>query len=355
MTTNPQVPANLQRWQLDAFGRAHLRLLSEPMPQPGSREVLVKVEAVSLNYRDLQIVEDRYGFPATLPLTPGSDLAGRVLAVGSGVTRWSGGEGVISTFFPGWLDGVAPPAGVEPLGTPGPGMLASHVLLHEDGLVAAPASLDAVAASTLPVAGLTAWTALVEHSPVRPGQTVLVHGTGGVALFGVQLARLHGARVIVVSGSPDKHDAVRALGVSHVLARDGDWPAEVLRLTGGRGADHVLELAGGANLGRSLRALVPGGHVAYIGTLDGGDFAGSGYELIRTRALVRGVGVGSRRGLEELVHAVDASGLKPVVAAEYAASELPAAFEHLARGPFGKVVVRFDASPAQAGRPASPA
>ena len=342
MTASTSVPTTLQRWQLDAFGRAHLRLSSEPLRQPGPGEVLVQVAAVSLNYRDLQIVEDRYGFPAQLPLTPSSDLAGRVLATGPGVTRWAGGEQVISTFFPGWLDGVAPPAGVHPLGTPGLGVLASHVLFHEDWLVAAPVSLDAAAASTLPVAGLTAWTALVEHGPVHPGQTVLVHGTGGVALFGVQLARLQGAQVIVVSGSPDKHDAVRALGASHVLARDADWPAEVLRLTGGRGADHVLELAGGDNLGRSLRALAPGGHVAYIGTLDGGDFAGLGYELIRTRALLRGVGVGSRRGLEELVHAVDASGLTPVVAAQYPAADLPAAFEHLARGPFGKVVVRFD-------------
>ncbi len=332
----------LQRWTLPAFGLQHLRQESAPLPQPGPGEVLVRVEAASLNFRDLLIAEDRYGHPIELPLVPASDLAGRVQAVGTDVTRWRGGERVISTFVAGWLDGAVPPARSLILGVPGPGTLATHVLLREDWLVEAPATLDAAAASTLPCAGLTAWTALAEHGPVKSGQTVLVHGTGGVALFGVQLAKLHGAKVIVVSGSPAKHDAVRALGADHVLARDSDWPAEVKRLSGGRGADHVLELAGGDNLARSLRALATGGHVAYIGVLEGEGFAGSGYELIRTQAVVRGVGVGHRRGLEELVRAVDANGLKPVVAAEYAAGQVPAAFEHLARGPFGKVVVRFD-------------
>lgn len=331
-----------QRWELHAFGRDQLRAVTTPVPRPGPGEVLVRVEAASLNYRDLLIVEDRYSHRVPLPLVPGSDLAGRVLAVGSGVTRWRGGERVIGTFFGGWLDGAVPPADTVVLGMPGPGALASHVLLHEDWLVAVPATLDAVAASTLPCAGLTAWTALVEHGPVKPGQTVLVHGTGGVALFGVQLAKLQGARIIVVSGSPAKHDRVRALGADHVLARDSDWPAEVRRLTGGRGADHVLELAGGDNLGRSLRALATGGHVAYIGVLENEGFAGSGYDLIRSQALVRAVGVGHRRGLEELVRAVDANGLKPVIAAEYPAAEALAAFDHLARGAFGKVVVRWD-------------
>ena len=332
----------VKRWELHAFGLQNLRQYSAALPEPGPGEVLVRAEAASLNYRDLQIAEDRYGLPITLPLVPGSDLAGRVAAIGPGVTRWHGGERVISTFFAGWLDGVVAPPATQPLGMPGPGALATHVLMHEDWLVGAPATLNAVQASTLSCAGLTAWTALIEHGPVKAGQTVLVHGTGGVALFGVQLAKLHGARVIVVSGSSDKLDAVRALGADHVLERESDWPAEVLRLSGGRGADHVLELAGGSNLGRSLDALAVGGHVAYIGTLQGDDFSGSGYALIGKRAQVRGVGVGHRRGLEELVRAVDASGLQPAIAAEYPADQVPAAFEHLARGPFGKVVVRLD-------------
>lgn len=342
MTRTLDDTASLRRWELHAFGLQNLRLHDAPLPEPGPGEVLVRVEAASLNYRDLQIAEDRYGPPISLPLVPGSDLAGRVAAVGPGVSRWQGGERVISTFMAGWLDGVVPPPSTQALGMPGPGALATHVLLHEDWLVAAPSTLSAAQASTLPCAGLTAWTALVEDGPVKAGQTVLVHGTGGVALFGVQLAKLHGARVIVVSGSPAKHDAIRALGADHILARTDDWPAQVKRLSGGRGADHVLELAGGNNLGRSLEALATGGHVAYIGTLQGDDFAGSGYALIGTRAIVRGVGVGHRRGLEELVRAVEANGLQPVVAAEYSAEQVPAAFEHLARGPFGKVVVRFD-------------
>ena len=238
------------------------------MPTPAGREILVRVEAVSLNYRDQLVIDNQYGMGAAPPFTPGSDMAGRVVAVGDAARRVTPGQAVISTFTAGWLDGQ-PPAGAMPLGAPGPGMLATHVLLDEDWLVEAPVTLDAAAASTLPCAGLTAWMALIENGGLRAGQTVLVHGTGGVALFGVQIARLHGAQVLVTSGSPGKEPAVRALGATQVLPRSSAWADEVLRLTGGRGVDHVLETAGGATLGESLRALAQGGHVAYIGVMEG--------------------------------------------------------------------------------------
>jgi NADPH:quinone reductase-like Zn-dependent oxidoreductase len=326
-------------WELPRFGRANLRLAEHSIPTPGPREILVRVEAVSLNYRDHLLVENRYGWTPPLPFTPASDLAGTVIATGEGVTRWRGDEKVISTFFAGWLDGRMPASAV-PLGGPGPGVLASHVLLHEDWFAAAPAGYSAVQAATLPCAGLTAWSALVTHGALHAGQTVLIHGTGGVALFGLQLARQHGAHAIVVSGSADKRDKALALGAAHVVARDGDWEAEVLRFTEGRGVDHVLETVGGANVGRSLKALAQGGRIGVIGVFDGLELSAAFPDLVRTQGIIQGISVGKRSELETFARAVQHNALQPVIAGEYAFDEAPAAFEHLARGPFGKVVVR---------------
>jgi alcohol dehydrogenase len=332
--------STFRRWQIGAFGRQHLQAVDLPLPTPGPGQILVRVEAASLNYRDLLLAQDDYSWTPPLPFAPGSDMAGTVQAVGPGVTLWRGGERVISTFVANWLDGEAPPE-AHALGGPGPGVLASHVLLDARWVVAAPATLSAVQASTLPCAALTAWFSLIEMGALHAGQSVLIHGTGGVALFGLQFARMHGAEVIMISGSDDKRRRVRELGANHVLAREADWPAEVRRLTGGRGVDHVLEIAGGANLGRSLGALAQGGRVSVIGMLDGEQLSTPVYAAIRSRATVQGISVGHRRALERMVRAIDVNGLEPVIAAEYDAADVPAAFEHLARGPYGKVVVRF--------------
>lgn len=332
----------LRRWQLTDFDLRHLAPSEVSMPHPGPGQILVRVEAASLNYRDLMLARNTYRWSAPLPYVPGSDLAGTVLAVGDGVSRWRGGERVIGTFVTDWVDGAAPPES-STLGVPGPGALASHVLLDAQWAVAAPATLSAAQASTLPCAGLTAWFALVEEGALHAGQTVLIHGTGGVALFGLQFARLHGAQVIVVSGSEVKREKALALGVHLVLARETDWPAEVMRLTDGRGAEQVLETVGGANLGRSLQALARGGRVSVIGVLEGGEIRGSGFEMIGRRALIQGISVGHRSALERMVRAVDLNRVEPVIAAEYGFDEVPRAFEHLARGAFGKVVVRLQA------------
>lgn len=334
------IPSTLQRWQLPRFGLANLQRVEAPMPRPAPHQILVRTQAVALNYRDLLMVRDGMGMDLAFPFAPASDLAGTVLAVGEGVTRWQPGDPVLSTFWGGWLDGERPASAV-PLGAPGPGVLASHVLLDADWAVAAPATLEAAAASTLPIAGLTAWFALVETGGLRAGQVVLIHGTGGVALWGVQLARLHGAMPIVVSGDAAKREQVLALGAVHALARDADWPAQVRALTGGRGADQVLETVGGANLGRSMQALRAGGRVSVIGTLAGDTVSASVYDFLLGRATVQGISVGHRRALEDLVRAVDAAGLQPVIASEYPANDVPSAFAHLERGAFGKVVVRF--------------
>ena len=330
----------LQRWQLTGYGLEHLVRSTAPLPVPGPGQILVRVEAASLNYRDLLVARNTYRWAAPLPFVPASDMAGTVLAVGAGVQRWRGGERVISTFVAGWLDGAAPAASFT-LGVPGPGVLATHVLLDADWAAPAPATLDAAQASTLPCAALTAWFALVEQGGLHAGQTVLIHGTGGVALFGLQFARMHGAQVIVVSGSEDKRAQALELGAHHVLARDADWQAEVMRLTEGRGADQVLETVGGPNIGRSLQVLARGGRISVIGVLEGGAMQDFTFDAIGRRATIQGISVGHRTALERMVRAIDVNRLQPVVAAEYGFGEVPQAFEHLERGAFGKVVVRM--------------
>ncbi|WGS48118.1 NAD(P)-dependent alcohol dehydrogenase [Paraburkholderia sp. D15] len=332
----------MSQWVLREAGVQNLRLEERPVPTPGVGEIVVRVAAVSLNYRDLWFIAgDQVDASSPLPATPASDLAGTVVGVGAGVKRFAEGDDVLSTFWGGWIDGECPPeAGV--LGGSLPGVLAQYVVLNEAWAVRAPRSLDAVAASTLPCAGLTAWFALVEKGAVRAGQTVVIQGTGGVALFGLQLARAHGAQVIVTTSSAAKAQRVLELGATHAIDRNAtpEWDRVVRELTGARGADHVFELAGGENLGASVRALRQGGRISLIGTLGAGSMSLPSVPSFLGRPTIQGIGVGHRRAFEELVRAVDALALKPVVDQVYAFDELPAALAHLERGAFGKVVVR---------------
>ncbi|WP_176058202.1 NAD(P)-dependent alcohol dehydrogenase [Paraburkholderia sp. BCC1876] len=330
------------QWVLREAGAHNLRLEEKAMPTPGAGEIVVRVAAVSLNYRDLWFIADEQtDTSATLPATPGSDMAGTVVATGAGVTRFSEGDDVLGTFWAGWVDGECPPD-ASVLGGSLPGVLAHYVVLHESWAVRAPRSLSAVEASTLPCAGLTAWFALVEKGAVHAGQTVVMQGTGGVALFGVQLARAHGAQVIATTSSAAKLQRVLELGATHGIDRNAtpDWERVARELTGGRGVDHVFELAGGENLGASLRALRQGGRISLIGTLDGYSMSLPSIPSFLGRPTIQGIGVGHRRALDDLVRAVDALALKPVVDTVYAFDQLPAALAHLERGAFGKVVVK---------------
>lgn len=329
----------LQRWQVTRYGQQGLESTSTALPEPGPGEVLVRIRAASLNYRDALIVDDGMGMPLTLPFTPGSDSSGEVVSVGPGVTRWAPGDAVINTFWHDWWDGQRPAHSV-PMGAPGPGVLASHVVFSERDLVAKPRTWTHAQASLLPCAALTAWTGLVENGGLRAGQTVLLHGTGGVALFGLQIARLHGARAVVVTSSATKRDRVLALGAAHAVLRDDpDWVQQVRAWTGSRGVDHVLETAGGDGFGHSVELLAPGARIAAVGMLAGTDLRLPFYPTIIQRATVQGVGVGHRRSLEELVRAVDANGFEPVIDASFPFDQVPDAFARLREGPFGKVVV----------------
>ena len=334
----------MRRWEMDGVGRDRLALKSVPVPKPAPGEVLVRIAAASLNYRDKLVIESGMGLPLAFPFTPGSDLAGTVAALGEGVTRFKAGDRVISTFAPGWIDGRprgdarTPP--YRTLGGIHPGVLADYVAFPEDWFVGSPTSLSDAEASTLPCAGLTAWFALVERGRLQAGETVLVEGTGGVALFGLQIAKAQGAEAIVVSGSADKLERAKALGADHGIDRSKeDWVESVLRVTGDRGADHILELVGGPHLGRAVQAAAIGGRIYQIGVLDGFDVAAPAGPLMLKNVTVQGISVGHRRALSELVAAVDRTGLKPAVDRRYPLDELPAALDHLDGGPFGKIVI----------------
>lgn len=336
----------MKRWQLTAAGRKNLALVEAAIPTPGPGEILIEVAAVSLNYRDKLLVDDGFGLPdpQTEPLIPLSDLSGIITALGAGVTRFAVGDRVISTFLPDWIDGDGPGTARHPngrtLGGSLQGVLAEYVVLNQDWAVHGPKSLNHVETSTLPCAGLTAWTALVERGKLRAGQKVVVLGTGGVSLFGVQIGLMHGAQVIVVSGEDEKLVRARELGAHHGINRKReDWVEAVYRLTGDYGADHILETVGGAHLGKSLDAAAVAGRISLIGILEGLDVSGGFGAFARKRLVVEGIQVGHRRALEDLVRAFDLSRTKPVIDAIYGMNDFEAALDHLDRGPFGKVVV----------------
>jgi NADPH:quinone reductase-like Zn-dependent oxidoreductase len=340
------LPTTMRHWRLSAPGRHNLTLDNAPVPQPGPGEVLVKVGAVALNYRDKLAIDDGAGIPPIFPFTPGSDLCGVVVATGDGARRLRPGQRVISTFEAGWLEGLPdgtarhPPA--HTLGGVAPGVLAEYVPMSEDWFVTAPASLDDAQASTLPVAGLTAWSALVEHGRLHAGQTVLIQGTGGVSLCALQLAVAHGATAIVTSSSDAKLERAKALGAAYLINHTReDWVEAVYRITHDRGVDHVLEMVGGAHLGRALEAVAVQGRVSLIGVFDGFTFSGSSGLMLRKQVTLQGISVGHRRALEALVRAVDRTGIQPVIDRRYPLAALPAALDHLSAGPFGKVVIEM--------------
>lgn len=335
----------MKRWEVSAIGHEHLKLVEIPLPFPQPGEVLVRVNAVALNFRDAHLIANGMGDALSWPFTPGSDMAGSVVSVGQDVTRFKSGNHVISTFYPGWIDGLplgnAGQPNYKSLGGIYPGMLSEYVALPEDWLVAAPKNLSNVEACTLPCAGLTAWVALVEHGNLQEGEIVLVHGTGGVAMFGAQLAKARGAEVIVVSRSNEKLERAKSLRIadSCINRNEVDWVAEVYRVTANRGVDHILETIGGKSLASSLDAIAVGGRISFIGLLDGLEFSGSAAPLLLKSPVIQGIGVGSRRSLEDLIAEVDRIGLKPVIDGQYDFNKLPAALDHLARGAFGKVVI----------------
>lgn len=326
-----------------AKGSSQLRCLERPDPQPGPGQVLVRVRAVSLNYRDQLVASGTYFTgPNTRDLIPLSDCAGEVAAVGAGVTRVGVGDRVAGCFFQRPLDGSSP---MQPLalGSPLDGTLADALVFFEDGVVAVPEHLSYEEAACLPCAGVTAWHALFRAGrPIRAGSTVLVLGTGGVSIFGLQLARSAGARVIATSSSDEKLERLRGLGVSDLInyKRTPDWEKEVLRVSG-RGVDCVLEVGGAGTFARSLQSLAFGGKVCLIGFVAGRDGDTSPFPLMYKGGSLHGIFVGDRQMFEEMNRAIAVNQVKPVIDRVFPFEEAVQAFAHHASGQFiGKVVIQ---------------
>ncbi|HMH13907.1 MAG TPA: NAD(P)-dependent alcohol dehydrogenase [Edaphobacter sp.] len=335
----------MKSWQLKKSGSENLHLIESPTPQPGAGQILVRTKAVSLNYRDKLVIEDKYPLPIAYPLVPGSDLAGEVVAIGSGVSRLKAGDQVISLFRPKWLRGVPSPEALrENLGGPLPGVLAEYVLLSEQGALAYPDYLTPAEASTLPVAAITAWVALFKDGNLKPGETVLLQGSGGVSLFALQLAVAHGARVLATSRSPGKIARLKQLGAAEAIdtSANAAWDEVVLELTHGRGVDHVLDVIGGDAVPMSIQAAAWGGHIALIGIMDRPTTTFSILAAMAKTVRLQGVSVGSRDDMEDLLAFVEKHQLSPIIDARYNFNALPDAVDHLDRGPFGKLVVEIN-------------
>ena len=326
-------------------GIDRLRPAERPVPEPRRGEVVLRMRAASLNYRDLEIVRGTYHAGFALPMVPLSDGVGEVAAVGEGVTRVAVGDRVATTFWQGWTAGDF--EAIEravPLGCPGPGVLAEHVRLDAEGVVPVPEHLTDEEAATLPCAALTAWTSLVTEGGIKPGDTVLVQGTGGVAVFALQFAVAAGARAIVTSASDEKLERARALGAFGTVnyRTTPDWDTAVRDLTGGRGVDHVIEVGGPGTFGRSLAAIRTGGQINVIGYLGGKSAEINPMQILFRRARIRGIPVGSRDSFEAMNRAIAATGLRPVIDRSFPWTEAREALRHLESGRhFGKVVLAF--------------
>jgi NADPH:quinone reductase-like Zn-dependent oxidoreductase len=329
----------------DDWGFDHLQLGTRPQPHPGPGEVLLRMKAASLNYRDLVVPNRGYGaFTGNLPLIPVSDGVGEVVEIGEGVTRVKVGDRVCPCFHQSWIGGAPDLERLtRTLGGPVDGTMTELMCLPAEGVVKAPAHLTDEQAATLPCAALTAWSALVTYDELAPGSRVLVQGTGGVALFALAFGKLLGCHVTVISSSDDKLARVKKLGadVGINYVATPDWSKATREVTGGRGFDHIVELGGEKTLPQSLRAIRPGGTISMIGVLSGSALAAPLGHVVTRHVRLQGITVGSRDGFEAMMRAVEQHRVQPVVDRVFAFDELKQAMEHLKRGAhFGKICIR---------------
>jgi NADPH:quinone reductase-like Zn-dependent oxidoreductase len=315
-----------------------LKRAERERPTPGAGQVLVRMRAASLNFRDLAIVAGKYFLgPLSADTIPLSDGAGEVAGVGPGVTQFKTGDRVVATFTQGH-----PPAA---LGFPLDGTLAEYALFPADGLLHVPPHLSYEEAATLPCAGVTVWNALM-HGPrvLKPGETVLALGTGGVSIFALQIGKIAGARVIITSSSDAKLERARALGADECInyKTTPNWEAKVLELTGGQGAEHVIDTGGVGTLPKSYIAVAPNGVVNVIGVMTRPEGDLSPYPLMGKFAMLRGIFVGAREHFDALMKAVAVNELKPVVDKTFDFDAAPEAYKYLKSAQhFGKVVIKI--------------
>lgn len=336
----------MKTYSLPKFGIENLQIVGMDKPEPAPGEVLVKFGAASLNYRDYQIVIGEFAPTQALPIVPISDGAGEVEAVGDGVNGLQVGELVMPLFFPEWMAGEAL-ADERKLssGLEVPGTLREYGIYREHQLVRAAPHLSAAEAACFPCAGLTAWSALVAQSNIGEGDWVLVQGTGGVSLFGLQFAQALGASVIVTSSSDDKLARAREFGAVYGInyTQQPEWGKAAREFTGGRGVDAVLEIGGTGTLQQSIASIRRGGHINIIGYLAGLELGLSVVQMIERNANLHGLSVGNRTGFEQMMAVVAEHEIRPVISQTYAFAEAGEALQDIVTGArFGKLVVEID-------------
>ena len=336
----------MKSWQITEFnGPEGLQWVELPEPKPQSGEVMVRMKAVSLNYRDLTATRKERPGNLPVPFTPCSDGAGEVIALGAGVTAWKVGDRVMPTFFQNWISaGISRAAMQSALGGALPGVLSEFVVVKDTGLVRIPDHLSYEEAGTLPCAALTAWHALVTKGGVESGQTVLCLGTGGVSMFALQFAKLHGARVIITSSSDDKLARARELGADETInyKTTPDWEKRVFELTNKQGADQIIEVGGAGTLQKSLDAVSFGGRVSLIGVLSGFEGLINPWPVVARSVTLQGIYVGSREMFETMNIFLSRHQMKPIIDRTFAFNQAREAFQLMAAGGhFGKIVVRI--------------
>ena len=331
----------MKAYEIRASGIDALQLCDRDIGKPAAGDVLVRVRASSINYRDYLNVLDPVGRGIAMPRTPNSDGAGEVVEVGSGVSRFAPGDRVMGTFFQRWIGGgISADSMASALGGALDGVLAEYVVLNENGLVAMPAHLTFQEASTLPCAALTAWHSLVEMGRLTAGQIVLLLGTGGVSIMALQFAVMSGAKVIITSSSDEKLARAKAMGAWQTInyRTQPDWEKPVLDMTGGLGVDHVVEVGGAGTVQRSVAAVRVGGTIAMIGVLTEGTLNATA--VMRKSIRLEGIYVGSRSMFENMNKAIAAHEMRPLVDRIFPLEEARAAFHCMGEaGHFGKIVV----------------
>ena len=331
--------------EIRAFGIDNIAITDRPDPKPGAGQVLVRMHAFSLNYRDIMVAEGTYNPKLRMPLVPLSDGAGEVVEVGGGVTRWKPCDRVMGAFMQTWIDGpVTEDKSRSALGGSIDGVASEYVLFDEEGLVGIPEHLSYEEASTLPCAGVTAWRALMFDSQLHASDKVLLLGTGGVSIFGLQFARMMNADVIITSSSEEKLARAAELGATSGLnyREQPEWGKAARELSGGIGVDNVLEVGGAGTLPQSVKAVRMGGVISLIGILTGGGDV-SIVPLFMRSIRLNGIFVGSRTMFEKMAQAVAAKRIRPVIDRVFAFTELQDALHYMKTGAhFGKIVVKVD-------------
>jgi len=332
----------MKAYQITQFGIANLAAADIELPQLGPRDVMLRLRATSLNYRDLMMVEGTYNPKLKLPLVPFSDGAGEVVEIGNEVTRWKVGDRVCPIFMQGWVDGELDYAKSKTtLGGDLDGCLREFAAFNEEGLVRIPDRLSFEEAACLPCAAVTAWNALMVSGRLNKGETVLLQGTGGVSLFALTFAKLAGAKTIITSSSNEKLERARSLGADDVInyRERQDWDSVVLEITDKRGVDHIIEVGGAGTLQRSMRAAKIDGHIAVIGVVAGNGSISNVPIFMKALRLI-GVFVGSRKMFEDMNDAITRADVRPVVDRTFPFDQVQSAVEFMKSGAhFGKIVV----------------